>query len=262
MFQLIPKTNFDFVGKRYVCFAISACLLLAGMASLVMKKGPRWGLDFTGGSLVEVKFESAPSVEEIRKVLSDSTLPSFEIQSVSGHGIIVRTQEKATEDAGKKIQAALMQSFAGRNPVILRKEFVGPTVGRHLFKQTALAFILTFIGIIIYVGFRFNSPIWGAAGVVAGRPNRRVVGGVSSTPAASSRRSRCWRSSANSSAWLYASVGIAANAFSRRWSSATWAWAAAKTAHSGTGSAASTTSSVGFWENPKPTSAIPHGAMP
>src|SRR3989344_2262827 len=114
MFQLIPKTNFDFVGKRYVCFAISACLLLAGMASLVMKKGPRWGLDFTGGSLVEVKFESAPSVEEIRKVLSDSTLPSFEIQSVSGHGIIVRTQEKATEDAGKKIQAALMQSFAGR----------------------------------------------------------------------------------------------------------------------------------------------------
>lgn len=171
MIQIIPKTNIDFVGKRYTCFAVSAVLLLSGMASLIMKKGPRWGLDFTGGNLVEVKFDSSPSLDEIRKALSGAGIPSFEIQSVSGNGVIVRAQlsreGEMKEDMGLKIKSALEQSFADKKPVIMRKEFVGPTVGRHLFKQTGMAFILTFIGIIIYVGFRFHSPLWGAAGVIA-----------------------------------------------------------------------------------------------
>src|SRR5207244_7157836 len=61
----------------------------------------------------------------------------------------------------------LEQAFPAQSPAILRKEFVGPTVGKHLFTETGLAFILTFVGIIIYVAFRFSSGIWGAAGVIA-----------------------------------------------------------------------------------------------
>ena len=171
MIQIIKKTNIDFVGKRYIFFALSAALLLSGLVSLIVKKGPRWGLDFTGGNLVEVKFETAPSVDDVRKALTAAGLVSFEIQSVSGHGVIVRAQlsreGEAKEDMGLKIQTALEQSFADKKPVIMRKEFVGPTVGRHLFKQTGLAFLLTFVGIIVYVGFRFHAPLWGAAGVVA-----------------------------------------------------------------------------------------------
>jgi len=174
MIQIIPKTNIDFIGKRYIFFTISAVLLLSGIASLIMKKGPRWGLDFTGGSLVEVKFETAPSIDQVRSALSQAGIPSFEIQSVSGQGVIVRAQlspgEGKTEtkaNTGFTVQSVLEQSFAENKPVILRKEFVGPTVGRHLFKQTGLAFIFTFVGIIIYVGFRFHAPLWGAAGVIA-----------------------------------------------------------------------------------------------
>src|SRR3989344_4362934 len=92
MTQLIPKTNIDFVGKRYLCFALSGVLLLSGLASLILKKGPKWGLDFTGGSLVEFKFESSPSIERIRRALSDGGIASFEIQSVGGQGVIIRTQ--------------------------------------------------------------------------------------------------------------------------------------------------------------------------
>ncbi len=170
MIQLIPKTNIDFVGKRYIFFALSGALLLTGIFSLIVKKGPRWGLDFTGGTLIEVRFKNPPTVEEIRKALSEKGIGTLEIQSVSGEGaFILRTQSKegADKDVGKEMQSILNQSFADREPILLRKEFVGPTVGKHLFRETGLAFILTFVGIIIYVAFRFRSGVWGAAGVVA-----------------------------------------------------------------------------------------------
>ncbi len=171
MLRIIPKTNIDFIGKRYIFFAISGAVIFAGLASLVVKKGPKWGLDFTGGTLVEVRFAQPPSLDDLRKSLSDK-LPSFELQSVSGKGIfIIRTNLAAADskagDQGQTILAALQQSFPNQVPTILRKEFVGPTVGRHLIRQTAWAFLLTFIGIIVYVAFRFHSGIWGASGVIA-----------------------------------------------------------------------------------------------
>jgi preprotein translocase subunit SecF len=176
MLQLIPKTNIDFIGKRYVFFVISGALLLAGLGSLIIKKGPRFGLDFTGGTLVEVKFQKDMELQQVRKALSDKNVPSFEIQSVSGQPVyIIRTQLQtrsesalpAANDVGTQILTALTESFPDQNVMILRKEFVGPTVGRHLFRQTSYAFLLTFLGIIIYVAFRFHSGIWGVTGVIA-----------------------------------------------------------------------------------------------
>ncbi|OGR96030.1 MAG: protein-export membrane protein SecF [Elusimicrobia bacterium RIFCSPLOWO2_01_FULL_64_13] len=185
MFEIIKKTNFDFVGKRYWAFAVSGILILSGIASLVMKGGPKWGLDFTGGNLIEIQFADPPSLEEMRAALSGKGIPSFELQSVPSEGIyIVRTQLQGrrspfggtdpadpagprVSDMGERIRAIVAESFPDRSPVLLRKEFVGPTVGAHLFKQTSLAFILTFVGIIIYVAFRFHSGVWGVAGVVA-----------------------------------------------------------------------------------------------
>jgi len=178
MIEIIRKTNFDFIGKRYIFFALSSILILSGMVSLIVKKGPRWGLDFTGGNLLEVKFKNPPSVEEVRKVLSRKNIPSFEIQSVPKEGIyIIRTQlVESTSELGQKldandigdiIQNVLNESFPYRESVLLRKEFVGPTVGAHLFKQTSWAFLFTVIGIIVYIAFRFHSGIWGVAGVIA-----------------------------------------------------------------------------------------------
>lgn len=167
MFEIIPKTNIDFVGKRYVYFAVSGIILLAGLASLIIKKGPKWGLDFTGGALVEVRFSPNPSLDDVRKALTAKNIPSFEIQSAGEGNYIIRTQSANNQEAGKEIEAVLKEAFPSISLTVLRKEFVGPSVGKNLIRQTALAFFLTFVGIIIYVGFRFHSPIWGAAGVLA-----------------------------------------------------------------------------------------------
>jgi preprotein translocase SecF subunit len=147
------------------------------MGSLIVKKGPRWGLDFTGGNLIEIKFKNPPPMEDVRKVLKDNKIESFEIQNTvqnaDGGIYLIRTQPGKGDaaspegDISQKILATIEQSFPDRSPSLLRKEFVGPTVGKHLGRETALAFVLTFIGIIVYVAFRFHSGIWGASGVIA-----------------------------------------------------------------------------------------------
>lgn len=178
MLEIIPKTKIDFIGKRYIFFTISAILLLSSLFSLIMKKGPKWGLDFTGGTLTEFQFKNPPSLDEIRKALLQKNIPPFEIQTVPNEGIfIIRTQFESkkesveettkTDEVGKIIELTLQEKFPDSSPMLLRKEFVGPTVGRHLGRQTALAFFLTFLGIIVYVAFRFHSGIWGAAGIIA-----------------------------------------------------------------------------------------------
>lgn len=172
MMELFPKTNIDFIGKRYIYILISGILLLSGIASMLFKGGPKWGLDFTGGAIMEVQFQNPPALDEIRKALREKQIPSFEIQTISGEGIfMIRTkpQQGSAEKAeiGRQIQSALEAAFAQRSPTILRKEYVGPTVGQHLIRQTLSAFLLTFVGIIIYVAFRFHSGVWGASGVIA-----------------------------------------------------------------------------------------------
>ena len=171
MFELIPKTNINFVKKRNIFFSISGLIFIAGLASLLLKGGPKWGLDFTGGSLVEIKFQTSPAIDDIRKALINQQITSFEIQSVLTQNVfIIRTQLQKTgtnHDEGKQIHQILLEAFPDQNVTLLRKEFVGPTVGKHLAKETIIAFLLTFVGIIIYVAFRFHSGIWGASGVIA-----------------------------------------------------------------------------------------------
>ena len=172
MLELIPKTNIDFVGKRYWYIGFTSAVLLSGVVSLVLKGGPRWGLDFTGGTLLEVKLQNPAHMEDVRKALREKNAPPFEIQSISGESIfLIRTKidnaqgQDAAKDAGKQILAIVDQAYP--NSTLLRKEFVGPSVGKHLIRETFYAFLLTFAGIIIYVAFRFSSGIWGASGVIA-----------------------------------------------------------------------------------------------
>ena len=205
MLQLIPKTNIDFIGKRYLFIGFSTALMLIGIGSLFVRNGIRWGLDFTGGTSLEIKFDKAPSLQDMRKALDSAGMGESEIQSVPGSGIfLIRTKaeitklttdvfseqgvlpaaggqvqtavstaaaggtaEKSGDAAGKKIMDALQRAFPGQQISLLRKEYVGPSVGKFLIRDTIYAFVLTFVGIIIYVAFRFSSGIWGTAGVIA-----------------------------------------------------------------------------------------------
>ena len=166
--KFFKTPNIDFIGKRYLSFAFSIILIIVGIVAIVVK-GPNYGIDFTGGTLIQVTFDKEVKLDEVRSALNGSETLSFELQSIGKESIIIRAkQTDKTQDEIAQIVLSLLQAkFTGSNIVIDRTEYVGPSVGKHLAKQTLYAFIFTFLGIIIYVAFRFKSGLWGFVGVLA-----------------------------------------------------------------------------------------------
>jgi preprotein translocase subunit SecF len=166
MMVLIPKTNIDFVKRRFIFFSISAAFLLAGFISIAIK-GINFGLDFSGGTLVQVKFEQKIDTKEVRNALNASNIEA-EIQNYTNRNafaIRVKGSQENVNEIAEKIITALK---ATKSPFEEeRREFVGPAVGRDLAKKGLWAMILSLCGIIIYIAFRFKNPAWGAMGVIA-----------------------------------------------------------------------------------------------
>jgi len=168
MITLIKKTNIDFVARRGMFFAISGLAIAAGAASLAVK-GANMGLDFTGGTLVQVKFEVPTGIAEVRKAVGDSGIEAG-IQTFTGRNSfaikVKGKQENVNEIADRLIQG-LRTNMPGNAFTEERRDYVGPVVGRDLSKKALFAIILSMFGIIVYVAFRFSNPVWGAAGVIA-----------------------------------------------------------------------------------------------
>lgn len=166
MMTLLPKTNIDFVKKRYFAFGLSALVTLTGVISIATK-GLDLGLDFTGGTMIQAKFEKPIAIGEVRKALGGAGIEAG-IQTFSGtnsFAIKVKgSQEKVNEIAGK-IDAAL-KSIPGNAYAEEKRDYVGPVVGRDLSKKALFAIILSMFGIIVYIAFRFSNPVWGTAGVI------------------------------------------------------------------------------------------------
>ncbi len=177
--QFLQKTNFDFIGKRYIFFLLSSALILAGAVSLIVKGGPNLGIDFQGGVLLQVAFQNPVDINEVRSSLADAGMGGMELQS-SQNSVIIRVKKSdLSQDA---LGAQVLQVFKGKfpqNPAIIeRTEYVGPAVGRHLIKQANFAILFSLLGIIVYVAFRFHSVIWGTSGVLALAHDVFVVVGV------------------------------------------------------------------------------------
>jgi len=167
--HLIGKTNIGFISKRYFFFAVSLLLILAGIVSLILRGGPNYGIDFRGGILVQFSFDKAIDFNIVRKTLNDSGISGVDMQSSGASAIIIRAKktEQNPDEFAAKVKVILTQKFPDRTITLERTEFVGATVGKHLVKQAMLAILLSFLGIIIYVAFRFSSGVWGTAGVIA-----------------------------------------------------------------------------------------------
>lgn len=159
--------DIDFIGLRKYFFAVSALLLAASVFSLV-SKGFNYAIDFTGGTVVQVTYPQERALAEVRADLKKAGFPHADAQSFGGgrsFALYLKGKEEniaVVEDFVSKLTAAV-----GPELRVDRKEFVGPTVGRHLKKQATTAIVLALLAIIIYVAFRFDNPLWGAAGVAS-----------------------------------------------------------------------------------------------
>ncbi len=167
--ELIPKTDFDFIGSRFKFFAFSGLLLAASAASLATK-GINYGIDFTGGTMLQVAFERPITLAELRGAVEKTELKDASLQSFAGTSSFSLRLKSAEQQSAETLEkyASTLQAAVGANKFkVERQEYVGPAVGKHLFRQALWAIVLSLAAIVVYVAFRFDNPVWGLAGVLA-----------------------------------------------------------------------------------------------
>jgi preprotein translocase SecF subunit len=171
MLKWVPEnTKIDFVGKRYIAFVLSAILLL-GSIFLITTKGLNFGIDFTGGTLIEVRVsEEAPDLGALRTELNTLELGSISIQEFGApDDLLIRLPEQegdatAQQGAIDTVRAMLDEKFESVD--YRRVEFVGPQVGEELKKKGMYAVFFSILGMLIYIWFRFEWQ-FSAAAIVA-----------------------------------------------------------------------------------------------
>lgn len=163
---LKDKLAIDFMGRRHIAIIISSVLLALALGSLLIR-GLNFGIDFTGGTLIEVGYQGPADLGEIRAVLEENGYVQAQVQHFgTSRDVLIRippSDEKADVKLSDDILAVLQGSTA--DVEMRRVEFVGPQVGEELTEQGGLAIIYALIGILIYIMLRFHARF--APGAVA-----------------------------------------------------------------------------------------------
>lgn len=167
MRQLARDLKFDFIGKTRAAVIISAVLFIGSLISLGTR-GLNLGIDFTGGTLIEVGYQQSADINAARAALANAGFPEAVVQTFgTTTDVLVRIaprEERNSADISTDVLAAL-QGVGGSDIEIRRVEFVGPQVGDELTNDGGLALLYALIGILIYVAFRFEKRF--ALGAVA-----------------------------------------------------------------------------------------------
>ena len=156
--QIFNKTpKFDFMGKRNIALVFSLLLIIASVTSLAMK-GLNFGLDFTGGTLIEVAYPQSADLIKVRERLTSSGYGDAVVQNFgSSKDVLVRLSPRentSSHSLGDKILSALKEDDA--DVVLRRQEFVGPQVGDELRDDGGLAMLIALGFILVYVMARFE----------------------------------------------------------------------------------------------------------
>jgi preprotein translocase subunit SecF len=166
-----PDININFIGKSKIAFSISLAMILISIASLVIHGGPKFGIDFAGGTLVQVKFNEPVSLKNIKSGLSAIDLGKSSVQGFgeqSENEYLIRTNRSVMTSGGfsLKVQQAL-ESSTGKGVTVRRVEMVGPQVGKDLREKALFAMFYSLLFIAIYISGRFELK-WLLSGVIAG----------------------------------------------------------------------------------------------
>jgi preprotein translocase subunit SecF len=172
--ELFRDVNIDWLGKKWYFLSFSLIFSVAGVLSLAFWHGLPRGVDFKGGTQIRVPFDTQPSEDHIRHALESAGVKDFTIQRISGEKgndvVILLPMSTATDqnhDAGlQAVQDALRANYHDSGFTQPSVEIVGPTAGKQLQRQAALATGYSLIGMLVYLWFRFEL-IYGVAAVVA-----------------------------------------------------------------------------------------------
>jgi preprotein translocase subunit SecF len=156
-----PDINIDFIGKRRFAFVASAALILMTIFSLVIKGGPRYGIDFAGGTVVQVKFSKEIQPGDIKKALKGVSLGITSVQGFGEkgeHEFLIRAAEssQAMESLSSTVKKMLDVAYPDNPSEVRRVEMVGPKVGKDLREKALFAMYFAILFIVVYISGRFE----------------------------------------------------------------------------------------------------------
>ncbi|MFZ2040536.1 MAG: protein translocase subunit SecF [Desulfobacterales bacterium] len=165
-----PGINIDFIGKRKIAYAFSIIMIVVSIASLIIHKGPRYGIDFAGGTLIQVKFPAPVATAEIKTGLSTMGIAASTVQTFGDRDeneFLIRTDQSVmTSEGFERGVAEALKTATGSSAEIRRIEMVGPQVGQDLREKALFAMFYTLLFIAIYISGRFEMK-WLLSAVVA-----------------------------------------------------------------------------------------------
>ena len=162
--RFFRNAHYDFLSLRRQAYIVSAGLLLLGIGSLVLRGGPRYGVDFTGGTMLQVEFVEPTNVADLRDVIAEAGMESAQIQQLGdSNEFLIRSQD--FEGIVDRVSGLFSETY-GADGFTMSADAVGPKVGSELQRKAAIAILLSFALTLVYLAFRFE---WrfGVAAIVA-----------------------------------------------------------------------------------------------
>ena len=159
--ELIGKTNIDFIGKRNISFVISSIIAIVGIIGIIQvaRGAANMGIDFTGGTSIQLKFAQPVSIEQVRDALAKHNLKEANLQEIKDGNKILIKVGKTTLETGKvadAIEDVFKKEIPGIGYIVESSTEIGPSVGDKLRDDTLKAIVISMIAIILYIAWRFD----------------------------------------------------------------------------------------------------------
>jgi len=157
MFQILHKTNIDFMGWKNISFTVSGLLIALGIVGLIQigRGKANLGIDFVGGTTVQLSFKEMIPLDKARAALTKSGFPGASIQQVAeGNKVLVKLRE--SEGASDKVQTMFKQEFPNNAFEVDSIMEIGPVIGQALQRDALVAIIVSLAAIIFYIALRFE----------------------------------------------------------------------------------------------------------
>jgi preprotein translocase subunit SecF len=160
--ELLGKTNIDFIGKRNISFVISAIISIIGIIGIIQisRGAANMGIDFSGGTSMQLKFSKPLAIADARTALHKNGVAKAELQEIKdGNKLLIKIDKNTSLALGKAaeaVQAAFKKEFADNTFTVESSTEIGPSIGDKLRKDTIVAVIISLLGIILYIAWRFD----------------------------------------------------------------------------------------------------------
>ncbi|HSB67787.1 MAG TPA: protein translocase subunit SecF [Candidatus Methylomirabilis sp.] len=169
--EILGKTSFDFIGKRRIAYAVSAVLILLGIVAMIQisRGAANMGIEFAGGTSIQVKFTQPLDLGVVREALSKSGIKDSEPQQFAdGRTVQVRLKRSVSEGASlaEQVQAALKKEIESNPFTVEASTEIGPAIGKELQQKALLAIAISLAGIVSYIAWRFRFD-FGVAATIA-----------------------------------------------------------------------------------------------